>query len=336
MPIKTSIKRASGWLYLNSPMGRQQLRGAGLILMLHRVLADDHSAELPHRNELCVGPQAFEKLLRWLQRHFHCLPLMELLQGNGQAQDSDKPRVALTFDDGWRDNALNAFPLLQKYQVPASIFLSTDYIGSRQRFWWESLGETLWGSHGEPARRQIIETLRLAGRPLPAAYFMNERPHARSYALGRYLQSLKSLSPQALHMLTDACPADSLPQALDWQQVRWLEASGLIRFGPHGASHALLPGLDERRLEEELSRSHYALQEGCRNPLPVYCYPNGDHDLRVRQRLTAHHYPFALSTRAGICQGSDDPLALPRIGVSQRNACRPSLLAWRISRGGRA
>lgn len=49
-----------------------------------------------------------------------------------------------------------------------------------------------------------------------------------------------------------------------------------------------------------------------------------------------HRYPFALSTRAGICQGHDDPLALPRIGVSQRNASRPSLLAWRISRGGRS
>ena len=116
--------------------------------------------------------------------------------------------------------------------------------------------------------------------------------------------------------------------------MRELEASGLVSFGPHGASHALLPGLDDRRLEEEISRSHRALQSGCANPLPVYCYPNGDHDLRVRQRLAAHRYPWALSTRAGICQGSDDPLALPRIGVSQRNASRPSLLAWRISCGG--
>ena len=332
MPIKTTIKRASGWIYLNSPVGRRQLQGAGLILMLHRVLADDRAAELPHRNELCVGPVAFERLLRWLRQHFDCLALMDLLRSPGNG----RPRVALTFDDGWRDNALHAFPLLQKYQVPASIFLSTDYIGSRQRFWWESLGETLWGSHGEAARHLLIEQLRRVGRPLPPAYFMHDAPRARSRALAHYLQSLKSLAPQALHLLTDACPPESLPQALDWQQVRQLEDSGLISFGPHGASHALLPGLDDHRLEEEISRSHRALQSGCANPLPVYCYPNGDHDLRVRQRLAAHRYPWALSTRAGICQGSDDPLALPRIGVSQRNAARPSLLAWRISRGGHA
>lgn len=336
MPIKTRLKQASGWFYFRSPKGRSELRGAGVILMLHRVLADDASAALAHRNELCVGPRAFESLLRWLPRHFDCVSLMDLLAAHESPRSQARPKVALTFDDGWRDNALNAFPLLRKHQVPASIFLSTDYIGSRQRFWWESVGETLWGSHGEAARHNLIECLRKVGRPLPAAYFMNDRPQARSVTLSRYLQTLKRLSPEALHLLTDNCPAESLPQAMDWHQVRELEASGLVRFGPHGASHALLPFLDDHRLEEELQRSHAALQHGCQHPLPVYCYPNGDHDDRVRARLAAHRYPYALSTRPGICQGQDDPLALPRIGVSQRNASRPSLLAWRISRGGHA
>ena len=336
MPIKTRIKQASGWLYFKSPKGRAELRGAGVILMLHRVLADDASAALPHRNELCVGPKAFEGLLRWLPRHFDCVSLMDLLDDHASPRREGRPKVALTFDDGWRDNALNAFPLLHRHQVPASIFLSTDFIGSRQRFWWESVGETLWGSHGEASRKHLIEQLRKLGRPLPAAYFMTERPQARSLALAHYLQSLKSLSQPALQLLTDACPAESMPQAMDWQHVQELESSGLIRFGPHGASHALLPQLDDHRLDEELQRSQAALQAGCRDPLPVYCYPNGDHDERVRARVAAHRYPFALSTRPGICRAHDDPLALPRIGVSQRNASRPMLLAWRMSRGGHA
>lgn len=335
MPIKQMFKRTSGWLYLNSPLGRSQLRGAGVILMLHRVLADDRSAELPHRNELCVGPHAFEQLLKWLKRHFDCVTLMDLLHAETPANASARPKVALTFDDGWRDNALNAFPLLLQHRVPASIFLSTDFIGSRQRFWWESLGETLWGSHGSDARQRLIQHLQRIGRPLPAAFLGGANERQRSLALANYLQSLKSLAPQDLNNLTDACPTESLPQALDWQQVRTLERSGLISFGPHGASHSILTGLDDTRLDEELSRSHDALQRGCQLPLPVYCYPNGDHDQRVRQRLAAHRYAFALGTSAGIYRGNGDPLALPRIGVSQRNASRPSLLAWRISQGGR-
>jgi peptidoglycan/xylan/chitin deacetylase (PgdA/CDA1 family) len=332
MAIKQLIKRTSGWLYLNSSMGRSQLHGAGVILMLHRVLANDRAADLPHRNELCVGPKAFEHLLIWLKKHFDCVPLMDILQPG--TQRSDRPKVTLTFDDGWRDNAVNAFPLLQKYQVPASIFLSTDFIGSRQRFWWESLGETLWESHGEKARMHLIECLQQVGRPLPV--LMDDLDaHRRSLTLLHYLQSLKTLSPEVLSRLTDECPEESLPQALDWQQVRALEACGLVRFGPHGASHAILTDLDDQRLDEELSRSRDALLNGCNRPLPVYCYPNGDHDARVRQHVADHNFPFALGTGTGIYRGDGEPLALPRFGVSQRTARNPELLSWRIYRGAR-
>ena len=335
MSIKQLLKRTSGWLYLNSPLGRRQLHGAGVILMLHRVLADDRSAELPHRNELCVGPRAFDHLLGWLKRHFDCVPLMALLQPRSTSADSRRPRVALTFDDGWRDNALNAFPLLQKHRVPASIFLSTDFIGSRQRFWWESLGETLWGSHGQASRQRLIEYLQHIGRPLPEAFLQDGDESSRSLSLANYLQSLKSLTLDALTQLTNECPEESLPQALSWQQVRGLEGSGLISFGPHGASHAILTGLDDQHLEQELSRSHRALLQGCMRPLPVFCYPNGDHDQRVREYLVAYSYLYALGTDAGIYRGTGDPLMVPRIGVSQRNASRPELLAWRISRSDR-
>ena len=332
MAIKQLLKRTSGWLYLNSSVGRQQLHGAGVILMLHRVLADDNAANLPHRNELCVGPKAFEHLLGWLKKHFDCVPLMDILQPGSLR--SERPKVALTFDDGWRDNAVNAYPLLQKYQVPASIFLSTDFIGSRQRFWWESIGETLWNSHGEKARAHLIDCLQQLGRPLPV---LCDDPDVqrRSLALLHFLQNLKTLSAHDLNRLTDECPQESLPQALDWHQVRSLEASGLIRFGPHGASHAILTGLDDQTLDEELSRSRQALLNGCNRPLPVYCYPNGDNDERVRQHVADHDFPFALGTGTGIYRGANDPLALPRFGVSQRTARNPDLLSWRIYRGAR-
>ncbi|SEM53044.1 Polysaccharide deacetylase [Pseudomonas sp. ok272] len=333
MPIKQLLKRSAGWLYLNSPLGRRQLQGAGVILMLHRVLADDQAAALPHRNELCVGPLAFGHLLFWLKRHFDCVPLMELLNNPGNA---DRPRVALTFDDGWRDNALNAFALLQRHRVPASIFLSTDFIGSRQRFWWESLGETLWGSHGDAPRQQLVEVLRQMDLAPPQECLADPDEQRRSQALAHYLQTLKRLSPQILGQLTDACPEEPLPQAMDWHQVRAMENSGLINFGPHGASHTILTRLDDQRLDQELRRSREALDNGCQQPLPVYCYPNGDHDQRVREHLTEHRYPFALGTGAGLYRGHGDPLALPRFGVSQRTASRPELLAWRIARGARA
>lgn len=108
-----------------------------------------------------------------------------------------------------------------------------------------------------------------------------------------------------------------------------------MRFGPHGASHAILTGLDDQRLNEEISRSRDALYNGCNRPLPVYCYPNGDNDERVREQIANHDYPFALGTGTGIYRGEGEPLNLPRFGVSQRTARNPELLSWRIFRGAR-
>ena len=332
MNLKQAFKASAGWLYLHTP-APQKTQAQGVILMLHRVIADDRAAALPHRNELCLGGVAFDRLLRWLRRHFDCVPLMELLDPH--AAPSGRLRVALTFDDGWRDNATQAFPLLQRYQMPASIFLSTDFIGSQRAFWWESIGETLWGSHGPAARLDLCSRLKEAGAGDPIAFCTAADEQRRSLHLAHYLQHLKQLPAGLLQALADQCPDGAEPQALDWQQVRELEDSGLVRFGPHGASHAILTGLDHAQLERELRDSSSLLRQRCRQPLPVYCYPNGDHDEQVRRHLARlHYYRHALSTRPGLLRGRSDNLALPRIGVSHHTARRPALLAWRMLQGG--
>ena len=331
MPFTQLIKAATGWLCLDTPAGRRLLRGTGTILMLHRVLAEDAQAALPHRNALCIGKPAFGNLLHWLERHFDCVPLTELLDPAAPA--NGPPRLALTFDDGWRDNALHAFPLLLQRGLPASIFLSTDFIGSPRRFWWEAIGETLWGSFGEEAREQLGARLR-QHLNLPDELRTARSGQRRSQFLAQLLQRLKGLPATTLQELADSCPPPPEPHAMDWRQVQAMEDSGLVRFGPHGASHAILTNLDDDSLEAELRRSHEAIAAHCRRPLPVYCYPNGDHDARVCAALRRLGYSQALGTRPGLQRSRQAvSLSLPRIGVSHQVACRPALLGWRILQG---
>ncbi|OLF54206.1 polysaccharide deacetylase family protein [Pseudomonas chlororaphis] len=332
MALKQHLKRLAGTAYLNS-FGRTRLSEAGTVLMLHRVLADEHAANLPHRGPLCVGRDSFEQLLRWLRRHFDCVALEHLLLYPG----GDRPRVALSFDDGWRDNAEQAYPLLERYEVPASIFLSTDFIGTGRAFWWEAIGETLWREPDSSAGRQLQEQLRVLGLALPTSLKRPGACAARSRDLGLLLQRLKTLAPDSLQLLADSCPRSGMPHSLDWSQVKRLERSGLVRFGPHGASHGILTQLDSATLKDDLARSHACVQHHCAAPLPIYCYPNGDHDPAVRQAVAALGYRYALGTAPGLIEPArNEPLALPRIDVSQASARTPSLLAWRLLKGARA
>ncbi|AHL77384.1 polysaccharide deacetylase [Stutzerimonas stutzeri] len=327
MTPSQTCKATLGWLQFNSPGGRNKLRGARLILMLHRVLADDNAAALPHRAELCIGQLAFARLLAWLRQHFVCVPLEDLLT----APSDGLTRIALTFDDGWRDNAEVAYPLLAHYRVPASIFLSTDFIGNPRGFWWESIGETLWCSAGAPARSLLLQRLAECGAPPLPANFDSLPERRRSRALAIYLQSLKALPATTLQHLANACPQEAL-HAMNWEQVAELERSGWVRFGPHGAGHGILTKLDDAALTDDLQRSHLALATHCQTPLPIYCYPNGDHDSRVRQAVAQLGYRRALGTHPGLYRDGDDPLALARIGVSHPMARHPGLFAWRLMR----
>ena len=148
---------------------------------------------------------------------------------------------------------------------------------------------------------------------------------------------MKTLPGPTLQALADSCPNEHGPHSLDWAQVQRLERSALVRFGPHGASHAILTGLDEAALKADLQRSHQALQNHCQAPLGVYCYPNGDHNAQVRAAVAGLGYRYALGTRPGLIEASGNPLlALPRIDVSHASAARPGLLAWRLLQGARA
>ncbi|KTC26627.1 polysaccharide deacetylase family protein [Pseudomonas sp. L5B5] len=332
MTLKSTLKRLLGSAYLHST-GRARLGEAGVVLMLHRVLADSTAAARPHRAPLCVGQAQFEHLLRWLRRHFDCVPLQQLLDLPG----GDRPRVALTFDDGWRDNAEVAYPVLERYEVPASIFLSTDFVGSRQGFWWESIGEALWQRPGDVASRPLLEHLRALQLTPPLALLQAGDDDARSRLLGAYLQRLKQLPATTLQALADGCPAMATPQALDWAQVKHLERSGLVSFGPHGASHAILTRLEGAALHTDLQRSHDALHKYCQAPLEIYCYPNGDHNPQVRAAVAGLGYRYGLGTRPGLIEAAGNPwLALPRIDVSHASAAHPGLLAWRLWQGARA
>lgn len=327
MTVRSLLKQLVGGSWFASPLGRRSLRRRGTILMLHRVLASDAEAALPHRRALCVGAGAFERLLEWLSRHFDCVSIESLLSEPG----GGRPRVALTFDDGWRDNAEVAFPLLQRYQIPASVFLATDYIGSNRCFWWEALGETFWQRPDEASA--LVQALTELGVSVPPTVCIADPGAERSRAIGSLLQQLKGLPPQTLDELTRYCPSLHAGDGMSWQQVQYLEASGLVRFGSHGAGHAILTLLDKVALEDDLRRAAAALQQHCKAPLEVFCYPNGNHDARVRAAVSAQGYRYALATQPGLLGGDSVALALPRIDVSHDAAADPALLCWRLLQG---
>lgn len=99
------------------------LRGRASILMYHSVGENGLFFTVPLHD--------FERQLKYLkQKKYSVIKLSELLNKMKQKKDISNC-VSLTFDDGYEDNYTNAFPLLKKYSFPATIFLATNFVGSK-------------------------------------------------------------------------------------------------------------------------------------------------------------------------------------------------------------
>ena len=104
--------------------------------MFHRVLPQGEECYDP---ELVTSTDAFAGFLDWLSENYRVLPIDELVAYRGKSANPRRPLCAITFDDGWVDNYLHAFPLLYDRQLPATIFLPLRFIGTTRRFWQEQL-----------------------------------------------------------------------------------------------------------------------------------------------------------------------------------------------------
>ena len=130
--MKASVKRLLGHGLFASNLDAVLLRNAAVIVAFHRIQQADRS------DSLSIDVETFERHCRFYQRHFHVVPLRELVYRIAQGQPIDR-HLAITFDDGYRDNFENARPVLEKLSLPATFFVVTEWMGTDVVPWWDEV-----------------------------------------------------------------------------------------------------------------------------------------------------------------------------------------------------
>jgi peptidoglycan/xylan/chitin deacetylase (PgdA/CDA1 family) len=258
--------------------------------------------------------QEFEQVCRWMSEWFQVIPLDEAAER--LAAGSLPPRAAcITFDDGYADNQSIACPILLKYGLCATFFVSTGFLNGG-RMWNDTITETV-----RLTRRGMLE---FRGPRLGSLKAVDtQTAENKRSSLRALIRLIKYLPPgqraDAVAELFEAAGLgeQDLPTNLmmSSEQVRSLRAEGM-QIGAHTVYHPILATLTDGDAEREIANSRESLEGLLGQRVPLFAYPNGrpgedylQRDVALVKRLG---FSAAVTTAPGVASANTDRLQLPR------------------------
>jgi len=276
-----------------------------IVLIYHRVTSLPSDPQL-----LAVAPDNFLSQINHIKDSF------PVLRFEGDWTRINGPSVVITFDDGYADNVLEALPILEGADVPATFFVSTDGLGSSREFWWDDL-----------------ERIILKGVAFPDSFVLRDARFGRCWPTRN--SSERNILYQEIHPLIkqiDAARREGwLKQLRDWaciaeegrashrvmtcNELKKLASSRLATIGAHSASHAPLIALSCDDQKREIIESKRRLEELTGREIAVFSYPFGGKRDYNRETVRLCHdsgYVRAASNFPGQVHRWTDPFQMPR------------------------
>jgi peptidoglycan/xylan/chitin deacetylase (PgdA/CDA1 family) len=265
------------------------------ILMYHGVC---DRAPIPPGINFHLSSRAFERQMRALKQRYDVTSMSDVVA----ALRSGKPLkkgIALTFDDGYRNNAQYVNPVLKRLGLPFTVFVSTQYIGTGL---WMPLNQIYWswsvGNLGLEEMRELRKQVR--SRPVAEIpQLLNSIEVSLDLASGKAEESFAMLS---------------------WDEIRDMARAG-VEFGSHTHSHCNMAVEDEQQQRKELLLSRELLQQYLGKPPHLFAYPYGRPENMSEisyNNVTNSGFECAVSAEYGLVTEHSDRFCLPRLGYDER------------------
>jgi len=267
--------------------------------------------------DAATSARAFSEQLQYLRSHYTILPLSVLARSIAEGSTLPRASVAITIDDGYRDAREIAFPLLKKYQAPATLFVVTDFLDRKTWLWTDKLRYLTFNARAggldvTVAGRVIATELGDRASRLLAADRVNSALKAmpddqKQEAIGRVARQfgveLPSEPPEEFGPIT-------------WDEAREMDGAG-VEIGSHTVTHPILTRIEGERLAFELRQSRARLEEMLGREVDLFCYPNGDSSPGVRAEVARAGYVAAVTTEEGLNEPRADLFALKRVHTTR-------------------
>jgi peptidoglycan/xylan/chitin deacetylase (PgdA/CDA1 family) len=288
------------------PYIRRRRSKSVIILAYHRV-NDRHDSFWP-----ALPTAVFARQMEYLATSCHCYGLEEAVTRLVE-DDVHDDAVVVTFDDGYRDNYLNAFPILQRFGIPATVFVATDVIGSGRLLWHDQVNAAIWTT----AARALDGFTPVA--PSLALRSSEDRCEAQTAILHALRALNEEERAQWVAWLLRTLAVEPCLQApelmLTWDDIKVMHQHG-IGFGAHTATHPVLSRVNPAHAWAEIMQPKVVLEKHLGAPVGGFAYPSGrrqDYTSATKRLVQDAGYIHAVTMIRGVNHSPQDPFELYRI-----------------------
>jgi peptidoglycan/xylan/chitin deacetylase (PgdA/CDA1 family) len=257
--------------------------------------------------------EAFEEQMLFLSKHYRVVSLDEVCKELRNPHTAETG-VAITFDDGYRSAYTIAFPVLQKYSLPATIFVTLDCVETGQVAWYDRVflamavapsGELQLDLEG-PWKFHLNSSQDRLRAAFEVVAYLRALPNCRRRECCALLEKRIGLPQNALSS-----------RVLTWQQIHTMHQAG-ITFGSHTLTHPVVSKLTPAELAAELTESRRLLEEKLGSPVTDFAFPFGkesDCSAAAVEQLERCGYRSAVTTVPGVNTSFVNPFELRRLQV---------------------
>lgn len=264
-----------------------------------------------------TSARAFEEQVRFLAAHYRLAPLAELARRAAAGAPFEPGTAVITIDDGYADAYRIAFPVLRRYNAPATLFVVTDFLDRKCWLWTDKMRYVAARAAASELDAEVCGQrlrLKLGGASSRLAASARVNSLLKKLGAAKREEEFARISAALGVRLPELPPDEFAP--ISWDEAREMDACGL-RIGSHTVTHPILTHCDDAGLRRELGGARARLEESLGREVREFCYPNGDGDRRVRRATADAGYNCAVTVEEGFVAPGCDPLALPRVHTEE-------------------
>ncbi len=306
----------TGLLYILDFLLTRRQASSFVIFVAHRVVGDGSSPSASLERGFVkvnygLDIHAFEKRLRYILRRFRIAAFAEIVQHVRDGSAFSGRRAAITVDDGYSECYSHLYPLFQKYNVPATLFITTGVIETGKIFWFDKLTDAFLGTRASCVRNNQIHLHENIARSA-----------ARLEVFRTALLRLSKLQDEERERVVEELCAmlgntDHRKKRLylTWDEIKQMAQSVLVTVGSHTVSHSNLSKADLESAKREIEQSAALIEQCTSVPVQFLAYPGGAFTPSVVEWLRTTKILGACTSSIGV---ETDPYRLRRFDIAQQ------------------